>query len=53
MIRAVGYLLTEAFWTLVFRVAGQRLPEAEDPQSTADQVAARTKWIRENRPDRR
>ncbi len=52
MIRAVGYLLREALWTLVFRIAPPQRWEDDDPDSTAAQVAARTRWVQERRPDR-
>lgn len=50
MIRAVLYLASEAIWTLVFRIAPRQDWQDDDPQSTAEQVAARTAWIRKNRP---
>jgi hypothetical protein len=50
MIRAVGYLLSEAIWSLVFRIAPQRFEQDDDPQSTADATAVRTEWIQKNRP---
>lgn len=54
MIRAVGYLLSEFVWSLVFRILPQHLEQDEDPDTTATQVAARTQWIRDRLPpDRR
>jgi hypothetical protein len=50
MIRAIGYLASEVFWTLVFRIAPQRFEQDDDPQTTAEQVAARTRWINDHRP---
>jgi hypothetical protein len=49
VIRAIGYLLSEAFWTLVFKIAPPQ-DRPDDDQLTAEQVAARTKWIRDHRP---
>jgi hypothetical protein len=51
VIRAIGYLISEAFWTLVFKIAPPQdaWPDVDDPDIDAD-VAARTNWIREHRP---
>lgn len=51
MIRAIGYLLSEAFWALVFKITGPQnaWPDMDAPDVDAE-VAARTKWIREHRP---
>jgi len=41
--------LKAALWELL----KPTVEEDPDPQSTDEATAARTKWIRENRPDRR
>jgi hypothetical protein len=50
VIRAVGYLLAEAFWTVVHRVLDPYATwdHEDDADSTAD-TDARTAWVRENR----
>jgi len=50
--RALLNLLTELAWSLVFKIAPRQFPEDPGSGSTAADVAARTKFIRENRPPR-
>jgi hypothetical protein len=49
VIRAAGYLLSEAIWTLILKIAPRQDRPDEDSQSTADQVAARTRWVQQHR----
>ena len=46
---AIEHQAKAAFWELL----KPTVEEDPDPQSTDEATAARTKWIRENRPDRR
>jgi len=50
VIRALGYLLSEALWALLFRLVPPQHWEDEDPQSTAEATAVRNRWIEDHRP---
>ena len=47
MIRAILHLLSEAAWTVVFKLNERRYPEEpETPQSSDEAARVRTEWIR-------
>jgi hypothetical protein len=48
VIRALGYLATEAFWTVVHRLLDKRATWDHDDDPAAD-TAARTAWVRDHR----
>ena len=50
MIRAIGYLLAELFWSLVHRVFDKHATwdHGDDPDPAGD-TAARTRWVDEQR----
>jgi len=49
MIRAVGYLVSEALWTLVFRITGDTPTPDDPPQPQSEQARVRTEWVANHR----
>jgi len=49
MIRAIGFLVSELLWGLVFRITGETPTPDDAPQSPSEQARVRTEWVAKHR----
>jgi len=48
MIHAIGFLISELLWSLVFRITGDT-PTDDTPQPQSEQARLRAEWVAEKR----
>jgi hypothetical protein len=49
MIRAVGFLVSEFLWGLVFRITGDTPTDDTPSQPQSEQARVRTEWVAKHR----